>query len=94
MRFRAADGSWHSSIDATQLLQAYGLAGWELVQDVDGSVRLTALPLVGVPVDPTAAGDAIGRWLGRAVRVDVVADPSALGPGKPRRFRSDAQEDA
>ena len=33
VRFLAADGSWRSSIDATQLLQAYGLAGWELVQD-------------------------------------------------------------
>ncbi|WP_082571029.1 AMP-binding protein [Cellulomonas sp. Root485] len=94
VRFRAADGSWHSSIDATQLLQAYGLAGWELVQDADGSVRLTALPLVGVPVDPAAAGEAIGRWLMRPVQVDVVTDPSALGPGKPRRFRCDAQEDS
>ncbi|GEL99098.1 AMP-binding protein [Cellulomonas terrae] len=94
VRFLAADGSWHSSIDATQLLQAYGLAGWELVQAADGTVRLTALPLVGVTVDPAAAGDAIARWLDRPVRVEVVTDPSALGPGKPRRFRSDAQEDS
>lgn len=94
VRFLAADGSWHSSIDATQLLQAYGLAGWELVQAADGAVRLAALPLVGVPVDATAAGDAIGRWLDRPVHVEVLTDPSALGPGKPRRFRSDAQEDS
>ncbi|KQR11037.1 AMP-binding protein [Cellulomonas sp. Leaf334] len=94
VRFLAADGSWHSSIDATQLLQAYGLAGWELVQAADGVVRLTALPLVGVTVDPAAAGDAIARWLDRPVRVEVVTDPSTLGPGKPRRFRSDAQEDS
>ena len=90
VRFLAADGSWRSSIDATQLLQAYGLAGWELVQHADGTVRLTALPLAGAPVDPSSAGDAIGRWLDRPVRVDVVTDPSALGPGKPRRFRSEA----
>ncbi|NNH05877.1 AMP-binding protein [Cellulomonas fimi] len=94
VRFVAADGSASSSIDATQLLQAYGLAGWELVQDVAGDVRLTALPVTGLGADPVAtaraAADAVERWLGRPVRLDVVHDPAALGPGKPRRFRSDA----
>ncbi|GEK20770.1 AMP-binding protein [Cellulomonas xylanilytica] len=98
VRFGAADGSWHSSIDATQLLQAYGLAGWELVQAADGTVRLTALPLTGAAVDPISmageAAAAIGRWLDRPVHVDVVTDPAALGPGKPRRFRCDLQEES
>lgn len=94
VRFVAADGSTASSIDATQLLQAYGLAAWELAQDASGDAHLTALPLAGLGFDPAttarAAADAVGRWLRRPVALTVVDDPSALGPGKPRRFRSDA----
>ncbi len=92
--FVAADGRASSSIDATQLLQAYGLAAWELDQDAAGDVRLRALPLVGLGVEPEttarAAADAVARWLGRPVDVQVVRDAAALGPGKPRRFRSAA----
>ena len=45
----------------------------------------------GIAMDEALLGPGYGRAAGH---VDVVTDPSALGPGKPRRFRSDAQEDA
>ncbi|WP_421733226.1 AMP-binding protein [Cellulomonas sp.] len=87
--FRAADGTPRPSIDATQLLQAYGLAGYHLHQGADGSVHLRALPLRGLGLDPRAAADAVARWLGRPVGLTVLDDVGGLGPGKPRRFSVD-----
>ena len=55
VRFVAADGSWRSSIDATQLLQAYGLAGWELVQARRRHGPADRAAAHGRPVDPAAA---------------------------------------
>ncbi|WP_156388018.1 AMP-binding protein [Cellulomonas sp. Root137] len=87
--FRAADGTLRPSIDATQLLQAYGLAAYHLHQGADGSVHLRALPLRGLGLDPRAAADAVARWLGRPVGLTVLDDVGGLGPGKPRRFSVD-----
>jgi phenylacetate-CoA ligase len=85
--FRAADGTTRPSIDATQLLQAYGIAAYHLHQDADGSVHLRALPLRG---NPRAAADAVGRWLDRPVALTVLTDARELGEGKPRRFSAEA----
>ncbi|WP_315097876.1 AMP-binding protein [uncultured Cellulomonas sp.] len=87
--FRAADGTARPSIDATQLLQAYGLVAYHLHQDADGSVHLRALPLRGIGGDPRAAADAVQRWLGRPVALTVLDDAGELGTGKPRRFSVD-----
>jgi phenylacetate-CoA ligase len=86
--FRAADGTSRPSVDATQLLQAYGLAAYHLHQDTDGSVHLRALALSGA--DPRAAADAVERWLGRPVALTVLDDVDQLGEGKPRRFSAEA----
>lgn len=87
--FRAADGSSRPSIDATQLLQAYGLAAYHLHQGTDGSVHLRAVPLPGIGADARRAADAVGRWLGRPVELSVLGDARDLGEGKPRRFSTD-----
>ncbi|WP_051640182.1 AMP-binding protein [Cellulomonas sp. URHE0023] len=84
--FVAADGTEHSSIDATQLLQAYGLAVFHLHQDVDGAVHLETVALSG---DSQGAADAIARWLTRPVALTTHQQVSGMGTGKPRRFSSD-----
>ncbi|MBO3084467.1 AMP-binding protein [Cellulomonas fengjieae] len=84
--FRAADGTARPSVDASQVLQAHGLAAYHLHQDADGSVHLRALPLRGLGADPRAAADAVARWLERPVALTVLDDVGDLGDGKPRRF--------
>lgn len=77
-------------MEATQLLQAHGLLAWHLHQDTGGAVRLRALPTrwAGAAAVKAAAA-ALGRWLGRDVATDVLAEPAELGGGKPRRFTAD-----
>ena len=87
--FRAADGTARPSIDATQLLQAYGLAAYHLHQAADGATTLRALPLGRLGADPRAAAEAIARWLGRPVELTVLDDVRQLGEGKPRRFTAE-----
>lgn len=92
VRFQTADRRWVPSVDATQLLQAYGLAAWHLHQDADGSVHLVALP--EGPPDATgwpgaaALDGALRALLGRDVTTSVVTRPRDLGPGAKRRFTS------
>lgn len=85
VRFRAADGRWVPSVDATQLLQAYGLAAWHLHQAADGTMHLTALP---TEPDLSALDAALTVLLGQPVPTTVVTDPRDLGPGAKRRFSS------
>lgn len=94
VRFARADGRWMASVDATQLLQAYGMAAWRLHQDADGSVHLAVVPDPASAPDGVAAGDAPGRvagllsgLLGRPIDL-TVCSVAELGPGKARRFSS------
>lgn len=94
VRFARADGTWMPSVDATQLLQAYGMAAWRLHQDADGSVHLAVLPDPASAPDVVAAADAPGRvaelvagLLGRPVDL-TVCGIGEMGPGKARRFSS------
>lgn len=84
VRFLAADGRLVPSVDLTQQLQAYGARGWTVDQDAAGAVRA---------VVAGGAADAIGRalvtLLGRPVQVRQVERLADLGPGKPRRYRSE-----
>lgn len=84
-RFLAADGSLVASVDLTQQLQAHGALGWSVHQDAAGSV--TARLVEG---DAARIGQALRALLGRPVAVEQLRDLAALGPGKPRRYRSEA----
>lgn len=96
VRFARADGTWVPSVDATQLLQAYGMAGWRLHQSRDGGVHLVVLPDPSSAPAPVPAGEAparvaasLERLLGRRVELVVAREVAELGPGKARRFSSD-----
>ncbi len=83
-RFVAGDGSLVGSVDLTQQLQAHGALGWTVHQDAAGAV--TARVVEG----DARIGEALQALLGRPVQVERVLDLAALGPGKPRRYRSEA----
>ena len=91
VRFRTAAGTWVPSVDATQVLQAYGVAAWHLHQAADEAVRLVALVGAGEAGKAAArdAADAVSRLLGRPVPVIPVERPGALGAGAKRRFSTD-----
>lgn len=90
VRFRTGSGSWVPSIDATQVLQAYGVAAWHLHQRVDSSVELIAYVSGGARQGAAQdATDALSRLLARPVETVPVARPSDLGRGSKRRFSSD-----
>ncbi len=84
VRFRAADGALVSSIDLTQQLQAHGALGWTVQQSADGAIRARV-----VQGDTQRIVAAFGTLLGREATVETVATLAELGPGKPRRYRSD-----
>lgn len=90
VRFRTGAGTWVPSIDATQVLQAYGVAAWHLHQRSDGTVRLVAHG-AGGPGQSAAqdATDAVSRLLDRPVEAVSVERPSELGQGSKRRFSSE-----
>ncbi|GAA3812423.1 AMP-binding protein [Cellulomonas soli] len=84
VRFRAADGSWRPSIDATQLLQGHGLSAWHLRQDAGGGVRLAAWAPGGAASRDAAvraALDSLGSWLGRVVTHDLDGSTPELRTG-------------
>ncbi|WP_199422014.1 AMP-binding protein [Actinotalea solisilvae] len=93
VRLRHRDGSWRPSVDATQVLQTYGVAAWELRQASDGAVRLVALPAApGTAAGRAAAHDAaraVQRLLDRPVDLVVLEDAGSFGGAKPRLFTSD-----
>lgn len=82
--FVDASGTGRPSIDATQVLQTAGLVAWHLHQDVDGAVRLRAVP--GDAAGAAQAARAVGAWLGRPVDLEVLGDVAELGEGKPARY--------
>jgi phenylacetate-CoA ligase len=84
--FVAADGSRVPAIDLTQHLQAHGAWGWRVEQAADRSV---AVSIAGG--DTAGISAALVALLG-AVPIEVTAVPSIgdLGPGKPRRYVSEA----
>lgn len=86
-----AAGRWRPSIDATQILQAAGLRAWSLHQHADARLTLRA---VGPAASATRAAREVEAWLGHPVALTVEPDPAALGPGKPRRFTSEADPSA
>ncbi|MEP7763888.1 AMP-binding protein [Sanguibacter sp. 25GB23B1] len=95
VRFLTGAGSWVPSIDATQVLQAYGVAAWHLHQRTDGSIHLTALVADGAGRGLEGrATDALGRLVGQPVTAVSVVRPSDLGPGSKRRFTSDIDRSA
>ncbi len=60
VRYLHADGRWLGSVDATQVLQAAGIAAWQLHQRADGTIDLTVVP------DAPAGGAPSGTGRGRA----------------------------
>lgn len=110
VRFLTSGGAWVPSVDATQVLQAYGVAAWHLHQDAEGTVRLTVLRgwrrtagqssgaagVGGRASDPSAdaAADAVGRLLGRPVELSVLDEVHDLAAGAKRRFTSDLPHEA
>lgn len=93
VRLLHRDGSWRPSVDATQVLQTYGVAAWELRQAADGGLRLRALPAApGTATGRDAAhasARAVERLLDRPVDLVVLDDAAAFGGAKPRLFTSD-----
>ncbi|MET4224369.1 AMP-binding protein [Oerskovia enterophila] len=70
VRYRHADGRWLGSVDATQVLQAAGIAAWQLHQRADGTIELTVVP------DAPAGGAPSGRGPGRAGAPGTGAAPA------------------
>lgn len=91
LRLLTAAGTWVPSVDATQVIQAYGVAAWHLHQTSDGSVLFAAL----VPRDDVGresardAGLAVERLLGRPVETTPVYCAEDLEGGAKRRFSTD-----
>lgn len=83
--FVRADGHAVPAVDLTQQLQSAGARGWTVHQHPDGRVEVT---IAGGAADRVRI--ALGHLLDRPVEVRVVARIADLGPGKPRRYRSDA----
>lgn len=86
VRFRSASGTWIPSIEATQILQAYGLAGWHLHQDGAGDLELTVFSTPSASV-LSGVVDALARLTGRTAVVTDVAPGDAIAAAK-RRFTS------
>ncbi|MFW0782992.1 CoF synthetase [Gordonia sp. CPCC 206044] len=84
-RFLASDGRIVPNVDLTQQLQRSGARGWTVHQEQDGS-----LDVVVVGSDATLVEATLGALLHQPLRVRTVASVADLGPGKPRRHRSDA----
>ena len=88
----AADGRRVSSVDLTQLLQAAGAYGWTVRQHGDGRL---AVVLAHPTADPAAVGvveEQLVALLGQPLTLTRVDTLTELGPGKPRRYISDAAE--
>lgn len=77
---RDGAGAWVESVTTTQLLQAHGLRGWHLHQDVRGDVRLVVRAGDG---DAAAARTSLQRLLGLPVALD------SGGAGASRRTTCD-----
>jgi phenylacetate-CoA ligase len=102
VRYLHADGRWLGSVDATQVLQAAGIAAWQLHQRADGTIDLTVVPDAPAGAAPSgrgpgsapgsgaadAAAHALRRWIGRDVVVTVTS-PAHLGRGRARHSSSD-----
>ncbi|KZM35216.1 AMP-binding protein [Oerskovia enterophila] len=104
VRYLHADGRWLGSVDATQVLQAAGIAAWQLHQRADGTIDLTVVPDAPAGGAPSghgpggasgsggpaagSAAHALRRWIGRDVVVTVTT-PARLGHGRARRYSSD-----
>ncbi|MFW0794342.1 CoF synthetase [Gordonia sp. CPCC 205515] len=88
VRFRSATGTEVPCVDLTQQLQRCGARGWTVHQHPDGSV--TAVLAGG---DRLLAERALSALLRQSVQVSLVDSITDLGPGKPRRYRSDASQD-
>lgn len=85
VRFRSGSGGLVQSVELTQQLQRHGILAWTVHQQSDGRLTLRA-----VGGDPTAAAEALSALLDQPVEPQVAASTADLGPGKPRRFTSDA----
>ncbi|MFD6165366.1 AMP-binding protein [Oerskovia sp. NPDC060287] len=70
VRYLHADGRWLGSVDATQVLQAAGIAAWQLHQRADGTIELTVVP------DAPAGGAPSGTGRGRAGAPGTGAAPA------------------
>ncbi|GII98120.1 phenylacetate-CoA ligase [Sediminihabitans luteus] len=88
VRYAREDGTWVAAVDATQILQSYGAAAWQLHQGADGAIALDVVMDAGGSADRAGLDAAIARTLGRPVRSRAVP-PSVLGEGRARRFSTD-----
>lgn len=85
VRFVTGSGRFVQSVELTQQLQRHGIRAWTVEQGAAGAV-------VGRVVGGDSAGarQALTRLLDQAVDLVPLARAADLGPGKPRRFHSEA----
>ncbi|MBB2987380.1 AMP-binding protein [Terracoccus luteus] len=83
--FTAGSGRRVQSVELTQQMQRHGVLAWAVGQSADGGV--TARCVGG---DADAAGRALATLLDQPVTATALTGIRDLGPGKPRRFTSEA----
>lgn len=82
VRYLHADGRWLGSVDATQVLQASGMAAWQLHQRADGTIDLTVVPDAPGRAAPSGSGPGAGGAPGTGPDPARAADEAARALGR------------